>query len=147
MSATVTLTITAGKLRGKDYTFARPGKRLIGRVEGCDVRFPSDWEYLTISRLHCLLDVVAAGARLWDFGSRNGTYVNGALLTPCDWPPPAEEKDRGGRLLADGDEIRVGDVVLRVHIEGAGEDAAHTEECRRGEPPCAAQAPPAPSAS
>jgi pSer/pThr/pTyr-binding forkhead associated (FHA) protein len=146
MSATVTLTITTGKFRGKDFTFARPGKRLIGRAEGCDVRFPSDGEHLTISRLHCLLDVAPTGVRLWDFDSRNGTHVNGERVTPCDWPPPAGEKNRGGRPLADGDEIRVGDVVLRVHIEPVGE-AEHTEECCRGEPPCAAQAPPMPSTS
>jgi pSer/pThr/pTyr-binding forkhead associated (FHA) protein len=98
-----------------------PGKRLIGRAEGCDVRFPNDWEHLTISRLHCLLDVTPAGARLWDFASRNGTFVNGRRLEPGDWPPApaAPEADWPGCVLKDGDEIRVGDAVLRVQITAA----------------------------
>jgi len=121
MSATVTLTITLGKLRGKDFTFTRPGKQLIGPAEGCDVRFPSDGEHLTISRFHCLLEVDPAGARLWDFDSRNGTYVNGQRLRPGDGPAPAARQGGlPGCALKDGDEIRLGDVVLRVQIT-AGE--------------------------
>jgi pSer/pThr/pTyr-binding forkhead associated (FHA) protein len=115
------LTITTGKLRGKDFTITRPGKRLVGRAEGCDVRFPSDREHLTISRLHCLLEVDPAGARLWDFDSRNGTYVNGQRIRPGDPPAPAaREADLPGCVLKDGDEIRLGDAVLRVQIT-AGE--------------------------
>jgi pSer/pThr/pTyr-binding forkhead associated (FHA) protein len=129
MSQTITLTVLAGKLRGKDYTFARPGKRLVGRAEGCDVRFPNDWEHLTISRLHCLLEVTPSEARLWDVGSRNGTYVNGRRIGPGRWPPAAEvaDEDLEGRVLADGDEIRVGPAVLRVHIADGDAEPEHTE--------------------
>jgi pSer/pThr/pTyr-binding forkhead associated (FHA) protein len=129
MSATVTLTVTVGKLKGKDFTFARPGKRLIGRAEGCDVRFPSDWEHLNISRLHCLLDVDPPHARVWDVGSRNGTYVNGKRIGPGESPPGAkpEEGNVPGCSLEDGDQIRVGDVVIQVHIAPAEADTEHTE--------------------
>ena len=128
MSATVTLTIITGKLRGKDFTFSRPGQRLIGRAEGCDVRFPSDGEHLTISRFHCLLEVDPAGARLWDFDSRNGTYVNGQRIRPGDRPAPAaREADLPGCALKDGDEIRLGDAVLRVQITAREAEPGHVE--------------------
>jgi pSer/pThr/pTyr-binding forkhead associated (FHA) protein len=129
MSHSITLTVTAGKLRGKDFTFARPGKRLVGRAEGCDVRFPNDWEHLTISRLHCLLDVTRTGARLCDVGSRNGTFVNGQRIGPGVWPPAADTPDEepDGRPLADGDEIRVGPAVFRVHIDDGEPEPEHVE--------------------
>jgi pSer/pThr/pTyr-binding forkhead associated (FHA) protein len=65
---------------------------------------------------------------LWDFDSRNGTYVNGQRIRPGDRPAPAaREADLPGCALKDGDEIRVGDAVLRVQITAGEAEPGHVE--------------------
>ena len=127
MSATITLTVAEGKLGGKQFTFHKPGKRLVGRAKGCDVCLPNDWAHLTVSRLHCLLDIAPHQVRVWDIGSRNGTYVNGKSIGPGRWPPAGEveEPDLDGCSLHDGDELRVGSTVFRVRIADPGSDTEH----------------------
>jgi pSer/pThr/pTyr-binding forkhead associated (FHA) protein len=119
MSATVKLTVTAGKLKGKEVSFGNVGRYLVGRAKGCDVRFPGDWEHSTISRLHCLFEVDPPELRVWDIGSRNGTFVNGKRIGPGAWPPAGDvdEGELPGCPLHDGDELRVGNVAFHVHIE------------------------------
>jgi serine phosphatase RsbU (regulator of sigma subunit) len=68
----------------------------IGRSAQSDLSIPS----LSLSRNHARISPDGRGYLLEDSGSRNGTYLNGRPVTA-----PA--------ALADGDEIRVGDVVLR----------------------------------
>jgi serine phosphatase RsbU (regulator of sigma subunit) len=68
----------------------------IGRSAQSDLSIPS----LSLSRNHARILADGQGYLLEDSGSRNGTYLNGRPVTA-----PAR--------LADGDEIRVGDVVLR----------------------------------
>ena len=53
------------------------------------------------SSRHCAVRPGAAGFELEDFGSTNGTFVNG-------------ERISGRRALADGDSIRIGETTLRV---------------------------------
>jgi phosphoserine phosphatase RsbU/P len=72
------------------------GALSIGRSAQSDLSIPS----LSLSRNHARIVPDGAGYLLEDSGSRNGTYLNGTAVTA---PSP----------LADGDEIRVGDVVLR----------------------------------
>ncbi|MFS4093916.1 protein kinase domain-containing protein [Streptomyces sp. AF1A] len=88
-----------------DHVFAGRTTCLIGRANECGIRLaPTETK---ASRHHCLLDINPPHLRVQDIGSRNGTYVNGERLTPG---PPGLE-------LADGDEIRVGDAVLRVAVQ------------------------------
>jgi serine phosphatase RsbU (regulator of sigma subunit) len=68
----------------------------IGRSAQSDLSIPS----LSLSRNHARISPDGRGYLLEDSGSRNGTYLNGRPVAA----PTA---------LADGDEIRVGDVVLR----------------------------------
>lgn len=74
---------------------------LIGRAAEADL-FLSD---LTVSRRHCRIFRRDQGIVVEDLGSRAGTFLN-------------EQKVSQPLGLRDGDEIRVGDVVLRVRIEG-----------------------------
>jgi DNA-binding winged helix-turn-helix (wHTH) protein len=62
----------------------------------------------TVSRRHACIRVSAEGAVLEDLGSHNGTYVRGERVTE---PVP----------LRDGDEIRLGSVVVTLRIGQAGE--------------------------
>ncbi|HEU4356499.1 MAG TPA: FHA domain-containing protein [Actinomycetota bacterium] len=78
------------------------GERLsIGQSSSNDLPLPFD---RTVSRVHAVLELVAARWCVRDLGSRNGTFVNGERI----W---------GERPLSSGDEIRVGGVRLVAHLE------------------------------
>ena len=55
-----------------------------------------------VSRRHALVTVFDDGARVNDLGSTNGTWVNGARVSPDPHP------------LLEGDELRVGGTRLRL---------------------------------
>jgi pSer/pThr/pTyr-binding forkhead associated (FHA) protein len=77
----------------------------------------NDLEFQTISRHHCLLRVAFPDIRVMDFGSRNGTYVNGARLRQHE--PVEGESDCiafSEQDLKEGDQITVGTTVLSVKI-------------------------------
>ncbi len=93
---TVLLLVVQGRPAGKRLPFPN-GVYYIGRGAECQVRPDSEW----VSRQHCLLRVGDDGAFLRDLGSRNGTLVNGELVT-------------GERRLADGDRIQVGPLAFEV---------------------------------
>jgi hypothetical protein len=91
-------TVVDGLARGSTFTIPA-GRSAIGRVAGTAVTLPD----ATVSRRHAEIDRSAAGIAIRDLASANGTYVNGARL-------------HGARELNDGDEVRIGAVVLRFSI-------------------------------
>ena len=118
----VRLKVLVGPNVGRELSVAGP-KFLIGRAEDCQLRPRSD----LISRHHCVLLVDEALVSVRDFGSKNGTLVNG-------------ERVRGERELKTGDKLTVGplefEVSLRVavaskkcpKVESVKEAAARTAE-------------------
>lgn len=76
--------------------FRLNGRCTIGRQPDNDLVFT----LTALSRHHAMLTPVAGGFTLTDLRSSNGTYVNRELI---EHP----------RLLVDGDEIRIGDLVMR----------------------------------
>lgn len=78
------------------------GRHLLGRDADVAVWLESP----TISRHHAAISVTPEGATIVDLGSKNGTHLRGHRL---DGPAP----------LADGDEIRLGSVVVRFRMPGA----------------------------
>jgi len=78
---------------------------VIGRREDCDLRIPLG----DISRKHARLIREPEGMRLEDFGSSNGTYLNGQRV------------EREAMLQA-GDSIQVGPVVFVLQIDGQPAD-------------------------
>jgi DNA-binding CsgD family transcriptional regulator len=87
-----------------------PGTFLVGRDEEADLRFDS----VGVSRKHARLRIDEQGmVELFDLQSRNGSFVNG---------------QRVDRLaLRVGDELRFGEVVLRLTVVGhaqGGEEPA-----------------------
>ncbi|MDF5715220.1 MAG: FHA domain-containing protein [Rhizonema sp. NSF051] len=119
-SSKVTLTITQGKSPGRQYTFDSRTTCIIGRSKDCNLQLPDDEDYRTISRYHCLLDINPLAIRVRDFGSRNGTYVNGQKIGQRQQNQTPEE---GVKLefteydLQDGDEIQLSNTVFLVSIE------------------------------
>lgn len=74
---------------------------------------------MEISRHHCLVEINPPLARIRNFGSLNGTFLNderiGALTTsqkPGEFSPDSPQRD-----LAHGDKIRLANVVIQVDIK------------------------------
>jgi len=75
------------------------GQNLLGRVDGAIAWIDAP----SVSRRHAQVVVTGAQATLEDLGSKNGTYLRGNRLSS-----PAR--------LADGDEIRLGRVLMTFRI-------------------------------
>jgi serine/threonine-protein kinase len=96
----IVLTVVAGPHVGKSFTFAQHENFLVGRSP--DAHFSLPDEDRSFSRLHFLVEVNPPRCRVLDLNSRNGTFVNGVSVRSAE--------------LMDGDEIRAGDMALRVTI-------------------------------
>jgi len=121
MSDRVTLTVTQGQLKGQEYVFGDRTWCLIGRASDCLLQLPNDLAHGDVSRHHCLLNINPPEVRVRDFGSRNGTYVNGTKIgqrAPRQAPEEAALTELPEVVLHNGDEIRLGTTVLRVSIPG-----------------------------
>ncbi|MDM9383400.1 protein kinase [Chlorogloeopsis sp. ULAP01] len=120
MPAKITLTITEGKLQGRQYIFDSRTTCIIGRSKDCNPQLPDDEDHRTISRYHCLLDINPPAIRVRDFGSKNGTYVNGQKIgqrQPNQTPAEVAKLQFPEYDLQDGDEIKLGNTVFVVGIE------------------------------
>jgi DNA-binding winged helix-turn-helix (wHTH) protein len=89
----------------------RIGENILGRDENEDgIRIESP----TVSRRHARISISADAATLEDLGSKNGTFLKGA---PVSASVP----------LADGDDIRVGSVVVRFRRASGTQTATWSE--------------------
>src|SRR5688500_12905867 len=116
----VILTVMQGANRGEEFVFSERTTCIVGRASDCSPRLVVKDNPRLVSRHHCLLDINPPDIRVRDFGSLNGTYVNGELIGKRDKDQTAEE---GAALvlrerdLRDRDEIRILDTVFRVIIQ------------------------------
>lgn len=103
------LKILGGNKAGQEVV-VKPGKFFIGRAEDCHLRPHSD----LISRHHCVFTHAEDYTSVRDFGSKNGTYVNG-------------ERVESERELRAGDRLKIGpldfEVVLEARVGGAKKPA------------------------
>jgi serine/threonine-protein kinase len=119
MPATVTLSVTRGKLQGQRFILAERTTCIMGRADDCQPQLPNDDDHKTISRHHCLLDINPPDVRVRDFGSLNGTFVNGQKIGQRGRGQTPEE---GARLvfpehdLKHGDQIELGNTVFQVRV-------------------------------
>ncbi len=132
MPATVTLRVTAGASVGREYVFGERTTALVGRAEDCDPRI--DAAETRVSRHHCLFDINPPDVRVRDFGSLNGTRVNGDEIgrrQPGQTPEEGARMEFRERDLVDGDEIRLGGTALRIAVSVAEEpgDPAPRRTC------------------
>ncbi len=124
MSAKITLFVTEGNLKGQEYIFDERTTCIIGRAADCNPQLPDDQQHNTISRYHCLLDINPPLIRVRDFGSLNGTYVNGIKIgqrQANQTPEEAAKQKFPEHDLYSGDEIQLGNTVFQVSIEVATE--------------------------
>jgi serine/threonine protein kinase len=96
MSSKISLTITQGKLPGKQYIFENPTIYIIGKNSDCHLKLPNDKEHEDILEYHCLLDINPPQIRV-RVGSLSGT--------------------NGPYELKTGDTIKLGDTLLQFSIE------------------------------
>ncbi|MCA9004083.1 MAG: FHA domain-containing protein [Planctomycetaceae bacterium] len=94
----LSLKVVGGRHDGKQIPIS--GKKfLIGREEDCHLRPNSDM----VSRHHCVFTVDEYSVRLRDFGSTNGTAVNGKRI-------------KGEVQLSHGDQIQIGKLEFVIQI-------------------------------
>jgi DNA-binding winged helix-turn-helix (wHTH) protein len=90
------------------------GENVLGREPDAGiVRIDSP----TVSRRHARISISTTAASLEDLDSKNGTFLRGASVTTAV-------------PLVDGDEIRVGSVVLRFRMSSASQTASWSEADR-----------------
>ncbi|MGK7944685.1 MAG: protein kinase [Microcystaceae cyanobacterium] len=117
----IILRIIEGKLIGTQFEFTDRTGCIMGRHPYCHPRLPDDQDHNTISRYHCLLDINPPNIRVRDFGSRNGTYVNGRKIGQRKAHQTPQE---GARMsfpeydLKSGDQLKLSDTVFEVEIQG-----------------------------
>ncbi|MTJ54448.1 FHA domain-containing protein [Anabaena sp. UHCC 0253] len=119
MSSKIILTITQGKLSGKQYIFESRSTCIIGRNDDCNLQI-ADKVDMTISRYHCLLDINPPDIRVRDLGSLNGTFVNGKKIGQRQREQPAKEAVKLNfpeYNLQDGDQIKLGDILFQIGVE------------------------------
>jgi DNA-binding winged helix-turn-helix (wHTH) protein len=87
------------------------GPNVIGRSADAAIQIDA----AGVSRYHARILIAGDDATMEDLGSKNGSYVNGTLVTTCS--------------LSDGDEIRLGAAVLTFRIAS---ETSQTETLPRG---------------
>ena len=94
----VKLIVANGKSAGQAIPIAGP-KFFIGRAEDCHLRPRSD----LVSRHHCALVVEDGRVSIRDFGSKNGTLVNG-------------QRVQSEQELKNDDQLTVGNLEFKVEL-------------------------------
>jgi len=110
------LQIISGSDQGKIFNFEQHDTFVFGRMEDCHICLPED---TFVSRHHFILEVLPPQARVRDLGSLNGTYINDIKhggRERHETPEQAAMRRYPEVDLKDGDEIKVGDTVLKLNI-------------------------------
>jgi pSer/pThr/pTyr-binding forkhead associated (FHA) protein len=117
MAAKVTLTFLNSSLKGQQREFTRPGRVVLGRASDCDVQLPPSLEFMEVSRRHCELEINPPSVQVRDLGSRNGTFLNGSTVGQRPGGNGAGgSAESPWQVVKEGDELRLGDLVLRTDI-------------------------------
>ena len=130
MSNTVSFRVTAGPMKGKAFDFAEHDTFLFGRAEECHCRLPDDGQ---VSRRHFIVEVNPPDARIKDFGSLNGTHVNGKKIgsrAKGETPEQGQQRKYPEVDLKDGDTLKAGQTEFAVKIVcAAGKGALLCSRC------------------
>ena len=100
------LHVIAGPDQGHRYQVADTFTTMLGRSRHANTQL-SD---LSVSRVHCEIEIRGGRILLVDLDSASGTFVNNARVSECQ--------------LKDGDLIRIGNTQMRVENPAAGQEAA-----------------------
>jgi predicted component of type VI protein secretion system len=106
------LIVMLGGAEGETYTL-REGTVTVGRDTDNDIQFMSE----RVSRHHARFQNLSAVCRIEDLDTTNGTFVNGRKITSYD--------------LKQGDQITIGDMVLRFEEASAWDGDGQTGSVQR----------------
>src|SRR5579863_8070357 len=98
----LTIIVRASPERQVSLTFDGTQRVVIGRGASSDIRLPDP----SVSHRHATIRAQGGDFLLVDEGSANGTFIAGARVAP-----------HTSRLVRSGDRVRVGRVILELHIE------------------------------
>lgn len=117
MGITIDLKVTKGKQLGDIHSINAPCSIYIGRHSDCRIILPET----TVSRYHCILDIVPPAIKVRDFGSLNGTYVNNILIGKRNKEQSIEEAKKNLGIIIDlhnGDRLQLGnECELEVEVK------------------------------
>lgn len=116
MPGEVVLTMITKKTQEKTFVFNSHETFLFGRVNDCHICLPEDSH---VSRHHFLMEVNPPQVCIRDLGSRNGTYINKQKYggrAKGETPEEGAKHQYPQVELHNGDEVRVGQTVLRVQV-------------------------------
>lgn len=116
MPVQITLTVSKGHANQKTFLYDQKESLILGRQNDCSIKFTEN----TVSRYHCLMDIAPPSVMVRDFGSLNGTFLNGKEIgrRPKDMSPEEARKKRSNEFsLKSGDRLGLGsDCEIIVHI-------------------------------
>ena len=78
MPASVTVNVTKGEQSGETYKYTEKESLILGRADDCGIVLKEQ----TVSRYHCLVEILPPAANFRDFGSGNGIRLNGKTVVP-----------------------------------------------------------------
>ncbi len=76
MAGKITFEVIRGALAGQTFEYGEKTRIFVGRQEDCGIVVPEN----TVSRYHCVLEITPPDVKLQDFGSLNGTFLNGEKI-------------------------------------------------------------------
>ncbi len=113
----IKIRVVSGQEKGKEFVFEDHDSLIFGRSPDCHICLSDD---NTVSRHHFILEVNPPDARIRDMGSLHGTYVNNKKYggrERYETPEQAKNRDYPQVDLADGDEIKIGNMKLEYSLE------------------------------
>jgi hypothetical protein len=117
MKTIVLFFATTGPMKGKKFSFEEHDTFLFGRLDECHCHLADDTQ---VSRRHFIIEVNPPDARIRDFGSMNGTYVNDKRIgsrEKGETPEQGQKRKYPEVDLKNGDVVKVGQTTLSVQIE------------------------------
>lgn len=119
MESKIILTAIKGPVAGQQYSVEGRTVLVVGRKKDCHLVVSDHDPKPRVSRRHCLLDINSPDIRIRDFGSLNGTYVNGKKIGQREKGMSAHEAQSHKFPefdLKNGDEFRIGPNTFRVTV-------------------------------
>jgi serine/threonine-protein kinase len=104
MSSKVVLKVNKGSLEGQEFTYDGRASFVLGRTKESPIRFKEN----TVSRYHCYIDINPPAVMVRDFGSTNGTYLNGKKIGQKD---PSLSPEEAQKLAYDEFQMKSGDIL------------------------------------
>lgn len=116
MAAALQITVQTGPHKNKRIWLRGPSRCLIGRAPECHVRLWGTERDRLISRHHCQLrfDPQALTLEVHDFGSRNGTYLNGQKVDNLETSLRDEASE--DKAVSSCNVLTVGGTTLRLDV-------------------------------